>query len=220
MKKEHHITKGHSFKDRNEAGIRLGEKLYTLKNNPSTCIIAIPNGGVPVAAGISRVLGLPFSLFPCQQMKHPAYPDQTIGSVCQDEVILHPEREIPTDLIHHEVIRIKRKMHEKAKTFGIDAQQLEGKTIILADDRLKNEDTLLAGLTSLLRRNPKKVIVAVPVISYTEMKNLKEKGIEVVSLLSLATLDKTETYFEHFEPVTEDQIHQLLHQSTTFSEHN
>lgn len=218
MKNERHRVAKYPFQDRMDAGMKLGEKLYTLKNNSATHILAIPNGGVPVAAGIARVLNHPFALIPCQKMKHPAYPKQTIGSVCQDEVILHPEREIPTDVVQHEMIRLKRIIRQKVKMFGPSDDNLQGKTIILADDRLKNEDTLLACLTSITRRNPQRVIVAVPVISNAEMKNLQQKGIEVVTLLALSSLDKTQSYYKRFEPVTEHKIHALIRQSETFSE--
>lgn len=220
MKNEHHRLTNYPFQDRLDAGMKLGEKLYTLKNNSATHILAIPNGGVPVAAGIARTLNRPFALIPCQKMKHPANPKKTIGSVCQDEVILHPEREIPTDVVQHEVIRLKRIIRQKVKVFGPSDENLTGKTIILADDRLKNEDTLLACLTSITRRGPQRIIVAIPVISNAEMKNLKNKGFEVVTLLALSSLDKTHSYYKRFEPITEHKIHTLIRQSETSAGRN
>ena len=50
------------FKDREEAGLLLADKLMEYENTDSI-ILAIPRGGVPVGYAISQKLNLPLDIF-------------------------------------------------------------------------------------------------------------------------------------------------------------
>ncbi len=204
------IGKKVPFFDRREAGELLGEQLYEYTGADKVLVLGIPRGGVPVAAALASKLKLPLILFPCLKINHPADPHQSIGSVCEDDVILHPDSEIPTDIIRHQFSRMQKKINRALSVYGRLPQDLHDVITILVDDRLKNEDTLLACLQSLQKRNAKKIILAVPVITTREKETLRQKGIEVKFLLSAPALEKTETYFERFGEVTDGHIKRLL----------
>jgi predicted phosphoribosyltransferase len=59
------------FRNRNEAGRRLAEKLAAYANRPDVLVLALPRGGVPVAYEVSRALGAPFDVFVVRKLGIP-----------------------------------------------------------------------------------------------------------------------------------------------------
>jgi len=51
------------FQDRLDAGRQLASRLLDLGPWPGTTVLALPRGGVPVAAGVARALGAPLDVF-------------------------------------------------------------------------------------------------------------------------------------------------------------
>ena len=50
------------FSDREEAGLRLAEKLIRYNNDKNTVVVAIPRGGVPIGSIIAKTLNLPLEI--------------------------------------------------------------------------------------------------------------------------------------------------------------
>jgi len=208
----HGSIRSTTYHDRQEAGLLLAERLYDLRARPDALILAVPRSGVLVAASIAWKLRLPLALFPCRKLVHPANPHQTIGSVCHDEVVLHPEREIPTDMVSHQVHRLRRELRSEQETFGIPDQVLENKTVILVDDRLKQADTLSACIRSLKKKSLARIVVAVPIATLSQVRKLERDGVDVIALQELPVLAETASYFDDFHPPTDSEIRQIWKQ--------
>ncbi len=187
----------------------LADRLSQYRQRKGVLVLAIPRSGVPVAAAIASKLDLPLAMFPCRKLVHPSNPQLTIGSVCHDEVVLHPDREIPTDLVSHQVHRLRREIIPEQKAYGIPDQTYEGKTVILVDDRLKQSDTLAACLRSLKKKSPSRILVAVPVATAGQVRKLEQDGVQVVTLRELNVLTDTATYYEHFDPPSDREIQKI-----------
>jgi putative phosphoribosyl transferase len=74
--------------DRAQAGKLLAKKLSEYYRG-NAVVVAIHNGGVPVASEICSSLELPLEVVGCKRIRHPANSKKSIGSICKDEVILH-----------------------------------------------------------------------------------------------------------------------------------
>src|SRR3990172_1997605 len=79
----------HVFEDRTEAGRLLAQALMHLKS--SDCIVlAIPSGGLPVAAEIANALDLPADLLIVRKIQIPLNPEAGFGAMSPDgEIILN-----------------------------------------------------------------------------------------------------------------------------------
>src|ERR1700745_2870562 len=69
------------FRNRNEAGRLLAEKLTVYANRPDVLVLALPRGGVPVAYEVARALGAPLDVFVVRKLGVPGYEELAMGAV-------------------------------------------------------------------------------------------------------------------------------------------
>ncbi len=70
----------HVFEDRAEAGRALAERLVTKKYDKPV-VLALPRGGVPVAAEVAKALGAPLDLVLVRKIGAPYQPELIPGSI-------------------------------------------------------------------------------------------------------------------------------------------
>ena len=68
------------FRDRQEAGRKLGEKLRPYLRSDGL-ILAIPSGGVPVAKEMARMVSLPLDLIIVRKLQIPFEPEAGFGAL-------------------------------------------------------------------------------------------------------------------------------------------
>lgn len=159
------------YEDRIEAGRRLAKKL-TQYHGTDTLIIAIPRGGVPVAAMVAHRLQLPWNVIASRKLPIPWNPEAGFGAVTSDgsvvlnESIIHGlglRKEQVLEIVEEvrkEVIR-RAEVNSRERP-GID---VSGKSIILVDDGVASGYTMLAAIKSLRSQGAGKIIAAAPVAS-------------------------------------------------------
>src|ERR1700712_1409963 len=79
------------FRDRQHAGEVLAGHLATYSNRPRTLLLALPRGGVPVAAAMARRLMLPLDVFTVRKIGAPGQPEFAIGAVTPGAVVLNQQ---------------------------------------------------------------------------------------------------------------------------------
>lgn len=62
------------FKDREEAGIQLAERLMDFAGQPDVVILALPRGGVVTGNEIAKRLNIPLDVFIVRKIGHPLQP--------------------------------------------------------------------------------------------------------------------------------------------------
>src|SRR5437879_9780059 len=81
------------FRDRQEAGRKLGVELEKLQlENP--IVLALPRGGVPVAAEVARVLNAPLDLAIVRKVRAPENPELAVAAIVDGDppdVVLNRE---------------------------------------------------------------------------------------------------------------------------------
>jgi len=168
------------FEDRTEAGKRLASLLKErLKDKRNIIVLAIPSGGVPVAKEIAKALNAPLDLLIVRKVQIPWNTEAGFGAMNLDgDVILNEELIKTLGLTEEEIERQIQKTWETL----VDRNRLfrgnrpfpdiEGKTVVVVDDGLAGGYTLRAALEFLRKRNPKRVIVAVPTCSKDSAEKL------------------------------------------------
>lgn len=203
------------IQSREHAGLLLGKKLHAHKNT-NAVVVGIPHGGVCVAAALASVLCLPLEVMPCRKIKHPGDRKKNIGSVSIDEVFIHDcPHGVPQNYIYHQILSLRNAIEEEDKYYHADRNRvsLSGKTIILVDDILKSNDTIISCLRSIKKQRPFKVIVAVPVASEDALKMLRLEADHVVCLRVDRFIASGEEYFSAFPKIDQGNVRNLLNTS-------
>ena len=156
------------FKDRVDAGEKLAS-LLARENLQNTLILAIPNGGVPVACMVSLRFNLPIDLVTTRKVNFPDNTEAGFGAVTPDgNVVLNrhllayypmPKR-VVEECIRKAVEKLKLK--EKKLRGERPYPPLRGKKVILIDDGLATGCSMFASISFVKRLGATEVIVAVP----------------------------------------------------------
>ena len=160
------------FEDRHDAGRQLGALVQTLPAISDPLVLAIPAGGVPVGREVAAALGAPFSLAVVRKIRIPGTTESGFGAVSWDGLVLinEPLRAalgLSATEVDTAVAQTRENVSTRIARFmgGRTVPAMEGKTVILTDDGLASGFTMLAAVQSVHKRNPARVIVAVPTAS-------------------------------------------------------
>ncbi|WP_456471115.1 phosphoribosyltransferase [Caminibacter sp.] len=202
-----------SFKDRFDAGIKLGEVIDIPKDS---VIFAIPRGGIPIGYAISLTKKVPMDIVVVRKLPIPFNPEAGFGSITIDgKVILNPNFEylfsqIPIDAIAREVLEeVKRRdfLYRKHAPY----KSLKGKTAIVVDDGFASGYTAIAAYEFLKKLNPDKIIAMAPVCP-NDTKKLLENYFD--SVYCLIETDKkpfaVASFYEDFHDLRDEEVLEII----------
>ena len=88
--------------------------------------------------------------------------------------------------------------------------EASGRTAILVDDGLATGGTARAALRAVRARDPRWLVLAVPVGAPETVKSMREEADEVICLLEPELMWAVGLWYEHFEPTSDAEIATLL----------
>jgi len=156
------------FRDRREAGRRMGETLSGLRGL-RPIVLGLPRGGVPVAAEVARALDAPLDVILVRKIGAPNQPEFAVGALASgvlhlDEDTLRElgigEREL-APIIHEEAEELARQ--ERLYRGDRPPLDVRDRAVIVVDDGLATGQTAMAALTVLRRLGARYLILAIPV---------------------------------------------------------
>lgn len=199
------------LKDRTEAALLLSEKLKKYQNSNSV-VLAVPRGGVPIGAIIAQNLNLPLDIILSKKIGHPGNKEFAIGAVSMDSMLVDEHPEVPREYIEREIVRLRKLLQEKYKLYMNHRKPIDikGKNIIIVDDGIATGNTLLVSIAMLRRKEPAKIIVAVPVLPYDTVKIFEENTDEFVYLIASKYFRGVGGFYEEFHQVEDHEVIQLL----------
>lgn len=168
----------HVFRDRDDAGIRLAGHLMDFEGTDAI-VMAIPSGGVPVSVAISRTVGIPLELVVTRKVQIPWNTEAGFGAVNPDgDVVLNDDLISSLNLsgsaVEEQIRRALDTVRKRERLFRKDQSfpEIRDRTVIVADDGLASGYTMRAALGFLRKRNPHRVVVAVPTGSDAAVQRL------------------------------------------------
>jgi putative phosphoribosyl transferase len=207
---------GGSFRDREDAGRRLGERLEQYRDE-DPIILALPRGGVPVAYEISRALRAPLDIFIARKLGAPRRKEFGIGAVAQGGVLVLNERavevlEIPEEYIVRAVREETEEIERRLRLLRGDRPEPEvgGRTAILVDDGIATGVTARSAVEALRRRGPRRLILAAPVCAQPSAELLRPEVDELVCLKAPPDLAAISLWYEDFYQVPDEEVTELL----------
>src|SRR5882762_5096807 len=144
---------GERFRDRREAGRLLAAKLSAYANRPDVVVLALPRGGVPVAAEVARALGAPLDVFLVRKLGVPGHEEFAFGAIATGGVrVLNrqvlEQLAIPAEWIEAIDAKERRELERRERVYRGDRPppDFAGRTVILVDDGLATGATMLAAV--------------------------------------------------------------------------
>jgi putative phosphoribosyl transferase len=201
------------FSDRDEAGKLLSEKIADLKNE-DCLVLAIPRGGVVIGNQIALSLGCKLDVIISKKINPPNQPEYAIGAVMPDGTI-HWNQDMSQYLEHpyfvNEINEKKRQAQRQLEEFrGNSTYDLRGKTVILTDDGIATGATVFVILKWLAKNNPKRIIVASPVIPVSTYEQLKKLTDRIIALLIPTAFYAVSEFYKKFDQVSENEVESIL----------
>jgi putative phosphoribosyl transferase len=207
------------FKDRNDAAQTLLPHLKKYRTEQGV-ILAVPRGGVPVAYPIAKAYNFPLELLMTKKIGHPAHSEFAIGAVSLEDHIVDRRIEIPQSYIDNEIIRIRENLRERYKYFMGNhvPLALENKIVIIIDDGIATGNTILSAIKMLRKKNPKKIVVAVPLAPAQVIEKIKKQVDEVICLQSPEPFIGVGLHYEDFTEVSDSEVIHLLTDANHFED--
>ncbi|MBE0517554.1 MAG: phosphoribosyltransferase [Methanophagales archaeon] len=178
----------HVFEDRDHAGTLLAEKLVEYTGKDSV-IFAIPAGGVPVAAVLSKWLQVPFDVLVVRKIHIPWNREAGFGAVSWDGTIRVNEPLLALlGLTQHELDRCiaeeKESIEKRVRLFRGQKPfpDLSGKTALVVDDGIASGFTMLVAISSVKKKEPAEIIIAVPTASMSALQMMSTEVDKIVCL--------------------------------------
>ena len=205
------------FQTRREAGQRLARHLAPLADHHHLVVLALPRGGVPVAAEIATQLGVPFDVFVVRKLGVPGHEELAMGAVASGGLrVLNPNVVQPLGITLDTIDRVARmelqeiERREREYRGGRALPSLEGATVILVDDGIATGSTMLAAVEAVRLLRPASVVVAAPVISRDAIVTLQRASDACIYLAAPEPFYSVAVWYRDFEQVTDDEVRELL----------
>ncbi len=214
------------FADRRHAGQALAERLAALRDAgdlaPPFVVLALPRGGVPVAAEVARRLQAPLDLVLVRKIGAPWQRELAVAAVA--EVAAGGGCELVVDHRLCEQAGVSAAWLERQRAAGQQeierrrrayaraaaAPVLEGCTAIVVDDGVATGTTMRAALQALRRRHPAQRVLAVPVAPGDALRDLADEADRVVCLAEPRPFDAVGRHYADFHQLDDDEVVALL----------
>jgi predicted phosphoribosyltransferase len=208
------------FFNRTEAGQFLAEALSNYANRDDMIVLALPRGGVPVAAEVAKRLNALLDVFVVRKLGLPGHPELAMGAIASGGVrvfngeVVNALR-IPDEVIDavsaEELIELQRR--EKAYRADRPPLDIEGKTVIVVDDGIATGSTMLAAVSGLRQLNAARIVVGAPVIAASTNSALQSAADEVVAVLVPEHFYAVGQWYQDFDQTSDEEVRDLLAQA-------
>ena len=207
------------FRDRREAGRQLGERLGPYARLRPV-VVALPRGGVPVAAAIAERLEAPLDVIVIRKIGLPWQPELAVGAIAEGDVCLLDQALISwagltRDDVDAAIARERVELDRRVRAYRGERAPvpLDGRVVILVDDGLATGYTARAAIEVLKRRGAGRVVLAVPVAPADTVALMRDIADEVVALQVPAWFSSIGQHYEDFRQVPDVEVMALLDQS-------
>jgi putative phosphoribosyl transferase len=203
-----------SFRDRSEAGRRLARALAGYKAEKPV-LLALPRGGVLVAAEVAAVLDAPLDLILVRKIGAPMQPELAIGAVVDgaQPIIVRNEDIIQLAGISEtefeaictaELTEIERRRGR----YLADRTHIEisGRVTIVIDDGIATGATTRAALRATRVRDPQKLVLAIPVAPANVLIEMRQEADDVICLEAYDRFGAIGWFYEDFTQVADEQV--------------
>ena len=207
-----------TFRDRSDAGRRLARALSAYKGR-NAVVLALPRGGVPVAAEVAEALDAPLDLILVRKIGVPSQPELAMGAVVDGAapIIVRNQEVIELSgttadefdaVCAKELAEIerRRKLYLGERTRA----PITGQVIIVVDDGIATGATTRAALKAVRNRKPKELVLAVPVAPPETIERLRGEVDALICLETPELFGAIGYFYQDFRQVSDEEVVEIL----------
>lgn len=181
-------------------------------------MLALPRGGVPVAAPVARRLGLPLGVMVVRKLGVPGRPELAMGAIAlvSDRIELVRNAEVldRIDIAPAEFARVQtaeeQALRDRARAFAPAPVAIAGQEVILVDDGLATGATMRVAVQAARADQARAVVVAVPVGARESVAGLARLADEVVCPYVPDRFSAVGQHFVDFTQTSDAEVIALL----------
>lgn len=206
------------FTNRADAGRRLARELQPFADQ-APVVLALVRGGVPVGFEIASALTAPLDVLLVRKIGVPGQPELAAGAIVdggQLERIIDQEMvaafSISKRYIEAEIARQAKEIERRRQVYLRNRPSIgiEDRTAIVVDDGIATGASMLAALRAVRRRQPKGLVLAIPVAPPDSIDMLRPEVDEVVCLAMPELFGAISVFYDDFHQVEDDEVVDLL----------
>ncbi|MGA8771161.1 MAG: phosphoribosyltransferase family protein [Rhodomicrobium sp.] len=206
------------YRDRSDAGRRLATELARYASE-KPIILALPRGGVVVAAEIADAVAAPLDILLVRKIGIPFQPELAMGAVVDGghpHVIRNEGVIVRADISADDFNRVCQtelaEIERRRKLYLADRPRadIEDRVVIVVDDGIATGATVRAALQAIRERNPKRLVLAVPVAPTSTLEELNGLVDDIVCLQSHEPFHAIGLYYDDFHQVTDSEVVSIL----------
>jgi putative phosphoribosyl transferase len=203
------------FASRVDAGRALGRALAYYAG-PNSVVLGVPHGGVVVAAGVAQQLRLPLDCWLVRALRPVTEPTLVLGIVSEGPNLMLEREALERTAMERNQLRALLK--DTADQMAVDARayrrgrpplHLEGKTVIIVDEGIRNPAVLATAADGVRRRGASKLIVAAPVGVETAVATLAN-SVECLCLMLPVRVRRLGAWYQSYRPVSDGALIKIL----------
>jgi putative phosphoribosyl transferase len=207
-----------AFRDRRDAGVQLAERLRPLALEDPV-VLALPRGGVPVAAVVAEDLGATLDVLVARKVGAPGHEELGIGAVAEEGPVV---RSVVADQLGVGPTafaglaeRARAEVDRRVARYRGDRPlpPVAGRDVVLVDDGLATGVTAEAGLAALRGRGPRRLVLAAPTAARDTVARLRLLADDVVVVATPEPFHAVGLSYERFDQTTDDEVLALLAQA-------
>ena len=213
-----------TFANRAEAGKLLAKLLMNMHLEGRIVVLALPRGGVPVAAEIAPILEAEMGLVLVRKIGAPLQPELAVAAIVDGnppDIVIDEEtsRLAGADRNYIEA-QAKRELGEidrrrRIYLEGRSPVQIKGATAIVVDDGIATGTTMRAALKALRRRRPSRLMLAVPVAPSDALTMLRPEVDAIVCLAQPTPFHAIGLHYADFHQVSDAEVLAALDRATS-----
>jgi predicted phosphoribosyltransferase len=209
------------FANRSEAGKQLSVELLQYRTGRPV-VLALPRGGVPVAAEIAAALNAPLDLLLVRKIGVPMQPELAMGAVVDGAhpIVVRNEDVIrQLGITDEEFDKVRdtelAEIERRRKRYLGDRPPVEVKdrVAIVVDDGIATGATIRAGLRATRMRKPARLVLAAPVAPPDTLDALRGQADDIVCLETHRFFGAIGAYYDDFTQVADETVIALLEEA-------
>ncbi len=207
------------FRDRAEAGQQLAQQLLRYVH-PQAIVLALPRGGVPVAAPIAKTLQIPLDICLVHKLGVPSQPEVAMGAIdlqgkrYLNEQILSSLKISPAQIdrvAELELVELQRR--DRVYRHNRPPLDLHDRIVLLVDDGLATGATMRSAIQMIQPQQPAQIVVAVPIVFDEAIENILDLVDLFVYLIAPKPFYAIGSWYENFTQTTDAEVCDLLDRS-------
>src|SRR5919108_3273933 len=201
------------FHDRFEAGRALASRLGQFAHRNDVIVLGLPRGGIPVAFEVARTLNTPLDVFIVRKLGVPGQEELAMGAIASGGVRVVNRPVVDTLGIKNEEIQeaafeqqSELERREQEYRNGRPMLEVRDRIAILVDDGLATGSSMRVAAVALRKKQPAKIVVAVPVAAPSTCEELQAEADLVICAVTPESFFAVGQWYRDFRQTSDEQV--------------